>query len=440
MPHTFSRKQKPELLAPGGSLEKCKIAFLYGADAVYVGGKNFSLRAFATNLDLHELHEACTLAHALDKRLYVTVNTYPRESDLESLGRYLRELQHIGVDAIIVADPGVLSLARDLTPRLPIHLSTQANTTNSMSVNFWKRLGVTRVNLARELTFEEIRDIGQKTTLELEVFIHGAMCVSYSGRCLLSAFMSGRSANRGECAQPCRWSYRLVEEKRPGQYFPIMEDPSGTYIFNSKDLCLMEEMGRLLTVGVHAFKIEGRMKGLLYLAAVTRAYRQAIDTHWQNPEGFIPSEEWMTDLNRISHRPYTKGFTFLGTETAAGGVDHQTPIVKTHTLAGIVRQVDQAGSPPEHPQTPGGFSVILETRTRLFKRQLIEFLFPDGRTHALQLDAFHDMDGATLAVAHPNSKIRFQVPFRPMEFQVVRTLLLEGEHAAPHFEAESTPP
>ncbi len=432
MHHASGQRRKPELLAPGGSLEKCKVAFLYGADAVYVGGKDFSLRAFATNLDFAEMQEACSLAHSLGRRLYVTVNVYPKESDLQKLGPYLTHLESIGVDAVIVTDPGVLLLAREYAPHTPIHLSTQANTTNSMSVKFWEQQGVHRVNLARELTFQEIAAIRQGTGLELEVFVHGAMCASYSGRCLLSAFMSERSANRGECAQPCRWSYRLVEEKRPGQYFPIMEDARGTYIFNSKDLCLLEDMGKLMSAGLNSFKIEGRMKGLLYLAAVTRAYRLAIDAHWNNPQAFRLSREWVRDLSHISHRPYTKGFAFSEREESSGAVDMETSIVQTHTLAGIVRHVaEETPVEGENTARPATFSITMETRTRLFKGQIMEFLFPDGQTIPLQLKSLHAPDGNPLEPAHPNSIIRFSAPFRPMELQVVRTVLIEGSRSMP---------
>ncbi len=419
------KKGKPELLAPGGSLEKCRIAFLYGADAVYVGGKSFSLRAFATNLDEEELQKACALAHSLQKKLYVTVNVYPRQHEVQSLIKYLRTLEDIGVDAIIVTDPGTMLLAGKHAPSIPIHLSTQANTTNSLSVHFWEKQGVRRINLARELTFGEIKGIREQSSMELEVFVHGAMCVSYSGRCLLSAAMSARSANSGECSQPCRWSYGLMEEKRPGQYFPILEDSMGTYIFNSKDLCLLEKMGNLMAVGLDSFKIEGRMKGALYLAAVTRAYRQAIDSHWQNPEAFVASQAWITDLSRISHRPYTMGFTFSQNEDNWVGVDFETPIIKTHTLAGIVRQA--LPMPSAKPSLL--FSVLLEARSRLFKGQTIEFLFPDGNTIPFRLDEFHDEEGNTLQVAHPNMKIHFATPFRPLKLQVARTLLSEGEAA-----------
>ncbi len=373
--HTRKRGIKPELLAPGGSLEKCRIAFLYGADAVYVGGKEWGLRAYAKNLDREELAEGCRMARGMGKKLYVTVNIFPTESDLAALPGYLEYLGDIGADAVIMSDPGAISLAKKYCPSIPIHLSTQANTTNSAAVLFWRDQGVRRINLAREISFDDLRAVSERTGgyagagadvdvgesvnagggvdidlcgrlnpgeagsaddrpggasstgerpgrehsgVELEVFVHGAMCMSYSGRCLMSAFMAGRSANRGRCTQPCRWSYSLVEEKRPGEYFPVFEDARGTYIFNSRDLCLLGELGRLMEAGVDSFKIEGRMKGALYLAGTVRTYRRAIDRYWEHPEDYRVEDGWMDDLEKISHRPYTKGFLFRDRDRMEG--------------------------------------------------------------------------------------------------------------------------
>jgi U32 family peptidase len=283
-----TKPKKPELLAPAGSFEKCMIALLYGADAVYVGGKDYSLRAYTRNLNREELAHACFLAHQLGKKLYVTLNVFAREEDLSVLPKFLGYLQEIRVDAIIVSDPGVLLLAQRWAPSIPVHLSTQSNTTNSLSVFFWQKQGIRRINLARELSFEELAMIRQQTTMEVEIFVHGSLCMAYSGRCLLSAFMNKRAANLGLCTQPCRWQYRLVEEKRPGEYFPIHEDARGSYVLNSRDLCLLPSLGKLMELGIDAFKIEGRMKGILYLASIIRSYRQAIDRHWEHPEEFHP--------------------------------------------------------------------------------------------------------------------------------------------------------
>ncbi|NLJ29965.1 MAG: U32 family peptidase [Deltaproteobacteria bacterium] len=412
---------KPELLAPAGSLEKCKIAYLYGADAVYVGGKEYSLRAFATNFTRDELAAASRLAHESGKKLYVTVNTFARQSDLESLPSYLQYLQEIQVDALIVSDPGVILLCRAHAPTIPIHLSTQANTTNALSVLFWKNQGISRINLARELSIDEIKSIRTETSIELEIFVHGAMCVSYSGRCLLSAFLNDRSANRGLCTQPCRWSYRLVEEKRPGQYFPIAEDTHGSYIFNSKDLCLLQEMGLLMSLGIEAFKIEGRMKGVLYLASVVRAYRQAIDAYWQDPDSYTAKEEWRLDLEHVSHRPYSKGLLFPEDHALHQGSDESNPYCQTHTLAGIVRE----HSLPQHPlsiypEEEQSLWVRVEVRSRIVAGMTLEFLYPDGRTMEHTLNYFEDLAATPLRVAQPNTMITFPVPFTVFPLQVIR--------------------
>lgn len=411
------RRSKPELLAPGGSFEKCRIAFAYGADAVYVGAKNYSLRAAARNLHDEELATVCFLAHQLGKKVYVAVNIFARDVDLTGLPPFFQYLRDIRVDGIIVSDPGVLMLAKQNARDIPLHLSTQANTSNSHSVLFWREQGVRRINLARELSFSELREIRQRCRqIELEVFVHGAMCVSYSGRCLLSALLTARSANQGLCTQPCRWSYRLVEEKRPGQYFPISEDGRGTYIFNSKDLCLIEELDKLLRLGIDSLKIEGRMKGVLYLANVVRSYRQAIDQCWSAPGEWRVAERCREDLLRVSHRPYTKGFLFANEELPE--ISPSTAYVQTHTLAGIVRDVaDLAANGPSH----GSHRVILEVRSQLRIGAKLEFLCADGRTLEHTLSEFTDLRGTPLQTAHPNSWIGFTAPFLTFPLQVVST-------------------
>lgn len=427
-PPTPERKiARPELLAPGGSIEKCRIAFLYGADAVYVGGKEFSLRAYARNLDQEELASVCFLAHRTGKKVYVTVNTFARDSEIERIPPYLEYLGDIGVDGLIVSDPGVLTLARKYAPRIPVHLSTQANTTNAMSVLFWQEQGVKRVNLARELSFAEVAAIRRKAEIELEVFVHGAMCVSYSGRCLLSAFMADRSANRGLCSQPCRWSYSLVEEKRPGQYFPVLEDATGTYIFNSSDLCLIERIGDLSALGIDAFKIEGRMKGALYLASVVRAYRQAIGRIGESPESYRVEPAWREDLERVSHRPYTEGLLFPERRASNQGIAAHTPYLQTHTLAGLVRPFPgEPGDGPAPSHREGPDSTCVEVRSKLTPGMLLEFLCPDGSTETMELQSFEDLRGNLLNIAHPNSRVRIPVPFPTFPLQVIRTPLNGG--------------
>ncbi len=416
------KRIKPELLAPAGTIEKCRIAFLYGADAVYAGGKDFNLRGYAGNLDSEELAEACCLAHHLGKKLYVTVNAFVRETDIKPLSTFLQYLQDIRVDGIIAGDPAVLLLAKHRAPDIPLHLSTQANTTNSLSIRFWEEQGTRRINLARELTFEELVEIGKVAEVELELFVHGAMCIAYSGRCLLSAFLNNRSANRGLCTQPCRWAYSLVEEKRPGQYFPIREDSRGSYIFNSKDLCLLNRLGTLMSVGVHAFKIEGRMKGALYLASVIRTYRQAIDQFWEYPDTFEVDAGWIEDLNSVSHRPYTEGLLFEDPNEPSQGVESSIGYIQTHTLAGIVRP-----APESHWETtlfpPGGGNgwTYIEVRSRLTPGMALHFLGNDGSTNVFDLQDFQDLTGNPLSVAHPNSWIRVRLAFETFPCQVIRT-------------------
>ena len=271
------RIQKPELLAPAGNMEKLHMALLYGADAVYLGGKMFGLRAFASNFSLAEMDEAVAFAHSLHKKVYVTVNIFAHNEDINNLPDYLRNLQAIGVDALLISDFGVWSVAREIIPEMPLHVSTQANTTNWAAVKAWENLGASRVVLARELSFTEMKEIGSKTEVELEAFVHGAMCISYSGRCWLSSYLTGRDGNRGACAQVCRWEFNLTEKNRPGEVYDVAGDEQGTYIMNSKDLCLLPYLPQLMEAGICSFKIEGRMKSAHYAASVVSVYRRAID-------------------------------------------------------------------------------------------------------------------------------------------------------------------
>lgn len=421
IPGSVPRQRVPELLAPGGSLEKCRIAFLYGADAVYAGGREFSLRNQARNLDGEALAEACTLARSLGRKFYVTVNAFASEGDLVALPGFLSYLQDLAVDGIILSDPGVLLLARRFAPQIPIHLSTQANTTNSLSARFWQEQGVRRINVAREVDFASLNQIRRETDVELEVFIHGAMCIAYSGRCLLSAHLNHRSANRGRCSQPCRWSYRLVEEKRPGEYFPLEEDERGSYIFNSRDLCLLNEIGRLTVAGVDAFKIEGRMKGALYLASTVRTYRQAIDRCLQDPEGYQAEPCWQEELRRLSHRPYTRGLLFEDPTPSQSSVAPATSYLQTHTLAGIVRPAPQSRwAAPVFPPEEGRNWTYIEVRTRLVPGMTLEFLPMRGEAIHFEVSSFQDLTGRPLAVAHPNSWIRLALPFPTFAYQVIR--------------------
>jgi putative protease len=413
---------RPELLAPGGSLEKCRIAFLYGADAVYVGARQFSLRAYAKNFDGEEMATACTLAHRLGKKLYVTVNVFARDTDIKALPSFIEYFRDIRVDGLIVSDPGVLDLVRRIAPDLPVHLSTQANTTNSLSARFWHNQGISRINLARELTFDQVAEIRKSCPVQLEVFVHGAMCVSYSGRCLLSALLNDRSANLGLCTQPCRWAYSVVEEKRPGEYFPIREDSKGSYIFSSKDLCLLEEIGKLTQLGIDAFKIEGRMKGALYLATVVSTYRKAIDRCVESSAPCQADPQWMDDLEAVSHRPYTKGFMFPVDKPLVHEVAPTTRYLQSHTLAGIVRPAPHTRweTSVSHLDAPLNDWACIEVRSRLLPGMMLELLAPDGAWTTHHLDHFEDLHGRRLHVAHPNTWIRVPLPFPVFPLQVIR--------------------
>lgn len=294
------KRENFELLAPAGDLEKLKIAIIYGADAVYFGGEMFSLRAGAGNLSIDEMKEGIRFAHERGKRCYLTINIFAHNEDIGPLTDYLEQIKNIGIDAFIVSDPGIVDLIQEIIPDAEIHLSTQANMTNFRTARFWHKMGVKRLVLARELTFTEIKEIRKNipSDMEVEAFVHGAMCISYSGRCLLSNFMIERDANRGMCAQPCRWKYSLVEEKRPGEYYPVEEDERGTYILNSRDLCMIEHLDKIVESGIMSAKVEGRMKSVFYVATVIHAYRQAIDAYFSDPARYEFKAEWLTELKK----------------------------------------------------------------------------------------------------------------------------------------------
>lgn len=333
--------KKIELLAPAGDLEKLKIAIDYGADAVYFGGEMFGLRAAAKNFTLDEIKEGVAYAHDRGKKVHMTINIFAHNEDIPELEKYLDRLRNIPIDAFIVSDPGIIMMIRDAIPEAEIHLSTQANMTNYRTAEFWHRQGVKRIVLARELTFDEIRELRQRIpeSLELEGFIQGAMCISYSGRCLLSNFMIERDANRGECAHPCRWKYHLVEEQRPGEYFPIEEDERGTYILNSRDLCMIEHIPDLVRAGLSSCKIEGRMKSVFYVATIVGAYRRAIDAYYQDPDGYTFNPEWLNELKKVSHREFTTGFYY--NKPTNKDQNYQTSAyTRNYTFVGLVKSYD----------------------------------------------------------------------------------------------------
>ena len=396
--------KKPELLAPAGNMEKLKMALLYGADAVYLGGKAFGLRAFGGNFTNEELQEAVDFAHKLGKKIYVTVNIFPHNSDIAKLPAYLTFLNEIKVDAILVADLGVFTLAKEYAPDVELHISTQANNTNWAAVNAWAELGASRVVLAREMSLEEIKEIREKCSVELEMFVHGAMCISYSGRCLMSNYLTGRDANRGSCAQPCRWNYALVEEKRPGQYFPVLEDERGTYIFNSKDMCLLPYLPDVIASGADSLKIEGRMKSVHYAASVVKAYREAIDSYFAAPEQFEVKKEWVEELDKVSHRAYTTGF-YYGRPTEKDQIYGTSSYTQTSDFVGLVLDYDEKT----------GFATV-EQRNNMKVGQEIEIFQPHLAGYRQILQEMYNDEGEAIQVApHPQQivKIRMDKPVEP---------------------------
>ena len=397
------KRKKPELLAPAGNMEKLRIALLYGADAVYLGGPSYGLRALGGNFTLKELAEAVAFVHRFGKKAYVTVNVYPRSEEFAALSEYLQYLYEIGTDAVLVADLGVFSLSREVTPELPVHVSTQANSVNAEAVNAWAKLGAARVVLARELSLAEIREIRRRCATELEIFIHGAMCVSYSGRCLMSQYFTGRDANRGNCAQACRWRYALMEETRPGQYFPIEEDTRGTYFFNSKDMCLMPRLTDVLESGLDSLKIEGRMKSVHYVAGVTKAYRMAIDRYFESPEDFTVAPEWLEELDKVSHRAYTTSL-FDGTSSAENQIYGTSSYRQTSEFVGLVLEYDAAT----------GFALV-EQRNHMHVGEEIEIFQPRSSGWRQELTEMTDEDGLPIEVApHPQQHVRIRM-VRPVE-------------------------
>ncbi len=329
--------KKPELLAPGGSLEKLKIAIDYGADAVYVGGEAFSLRVAAENFSVDDMKEGLKYAHDRGKKVYLTANILPHNEDICKFEKFIEEIRPLGFDAVLIADIGMFDMIRELAPEIPVHISTQANNVNYRSAIAWYKMGAKRVVLARELSFDEIREIREKIPedMEIEAFVHGAMCVSYSGRCLLSNYMTHRDANRGACAHPCRWNYSLVEQTRPGEYMDVYENERGTFIFNSKDLCMIKYIPELVKSGISSFKIEGRVKTSYYVATIVKAYREEIDRYFSDPENYTFDEAQYQELCKVSHRPYSTGF-YLGKPTDEQQVYTDSSYIRDYDLIGIV--------------------------------------------------------------------------------------------------------
>ena len=392
----------PELLVPAGNLEKLKMAVHYGADAVYLSGKEYGLRSYAGNFTLAEMEEGIKLAHKRQVKVYVTVNIVARNDDFVALPDYLNSLSRLKVDGLIVSDPGIIAQARQHVPHLPLHLSTQLSTSNWCSAQFWQQQGIARINLARELSLEEIALIKQKVPVKIEVFIHGALCISHSGRCLLSTYLTYRDPNRGECAHPCRWKYSLMEENRPDLYFPVTEDEYGSYVFNSKDLCLIEYLPEIIAAGVDAIKIEGRMKGIHYVAGITRIYRHALDCYGRDPEDYQFKAEWLEELKKVSHRGYTIGF-FLGTPSEESFRYDTSNYTRTHELVGVVKEI--LPSTDEATSTDSARLVKLQVRNKITRGDKVEFINKDLNSYHTTVDEMMNERGEVLPLAQPGQEI-----------------------------------
>ena len=375
--------RKTELLLPAGSLDVLKTAVIYGADAVYLGGEAFGLRAKAKNFTNEEIKEGIAFAHARGAKVYITANILAHNSDLPGVEAYFKELSEIRPDALIISDPGVFMIARRVLPDMEIHISTQANNTNYGTYNFWYGLGAKRVVTARELSLKEIREIRENIPedMEIESFIHGAMCISYSGRCLLSNFFTGRDANQGACTHPCRWKYAVVEETRPGEYMPVYENERGTFLFNSKDLCMIEHVPEMIEAGIDSFKIEGRMKTALYAATVARTYRKAIDDYLESPETYRANMEWYKEeIGKCTYREFTTGFYF-GKPTEEMQIYNNSTYVKNYIYLGTVEEKDGRG-----------FAKI-EQKNKFSVGETIEIMKPDGRNIEVQVCGIFNEDG-----------------------------------------------
>ena len=406
--------KKPELLIPASSLEVLKIAVIFGADAVYIGGEAFGLRAKAKNFTPEEMAEGIAFAHAHGVRVHVTANILAHNYDLAGAESYFHELKELKPDALIIADPGMFMLARKICPEIDIHISTQANNTNYMTYQFWHEQGAKRVVSARELSLEEIRQIRAKIpeTMEIESFIHGAMCISYSGRCLLSNYFTGRDANHGACTHPCRWKYAVVEEKRPGEYLPVYENERGTYIFNSKDLCMIEHIPEMIDAGIDSFKIEGRMKTALYVATVARTYRRAIDDYMESEEKYRANIDWyLTEISKCTYRQFTTGFYF-------GKPDENTQIYDNNTY---VNEYIYLGITGETVQTAGRSCVRIEQRNKFCVGDEIEIMKPDGTNIPVKVLAMYDEQGQSVeSCPHSKQVIDVCLSALPQEYDILR--------------------
>lgn len=402
--------KKPELLIPASSLEVLKTAVIFGADAVYIGGEAFGLRAKAKNFTPEEMREGIAFAHEHGVKVHVTANILAHNYDLEGARAYFKELSDIKPDALIVADPGMVMLAKENCPGIDIHLSTQANNTNYMTFRFWYDQGIRRVVCARELSLKEIKEIRENIPVDMEIesFIHGAMCISYSGRCLLSSYFTGRDANHGACTHPCRWKYSIVEETRPGEYLPVFENERGTYIFNSKDLCMIEHIPEMMDAGIDSFKIEGRMKTALYVATVARTYRKAVDAAASSREAYEKILPWcLEEISKCTYRQFTTGFYFGKPDENTQIYDNNT-YINEYIYLGIVGETE-------------GNTVGIEQRNKFSVGEVIEIMKPDGTNRETKVLSIVNEDGEEMESApHPQQKLKVTLDAPASSYDILR--------------------
>ena len=406
-----NNRKKPEVLAPASSLEVLKTAVYYGADAVYIGGEMYGLRAKAKNFSKEDMAEGIRFAHEHGKKVYVTANITAHDRDLEGVQKYFEELKEIGPDALIISDPGVFQIATEICPEIDIHISTQANNVNYRTFQFWHKLGATRVVTARELSIKEIADIDAHIPedLEIETFVHGAMCISYSGRCLLSNYFTGRDANLGACTHPCRWKYAVMEESRPGEYLPVYENERGTFIFNSKDLCMIEHIPDLIDTGIDSFKIEGRMKTALYVATVARTYRKAIDDYLKDPALYQKNMPWYQEqISNCTYRQFTTGF-FYGKPTQEAQIYDNNTYIKEYTYLGIVGEANEEGK------------YCISQRNKFSVGEQIEVMKPNGDNIEVTVKSIQDEEGNQMESApHPKQILYIDLGIKLDRYDILR--------------------
>lgn len=426
-----TQRKKPELLVPAGSLEALKTAVVFGADAVYIGGGDFGLRAKAKNFSPMEMEEGISFAHAKGVKVYVTANVLAHNDDLEAAKEYFAELRDMKperCDALIISDPGMFTAAREVWPDAEVHVSTQANNTNYLTYLFWHNLGAKRAVAARELSLAEIREIREKVPgeMEIECFVHGAMCISYSGRCLLSSFLAGRDANRGACTHPCRWKYAVVEESRPGEYLPVYENERGTFLFSSRDLCMVEHVPELVEAGVDSLKIEGRMKSALYVAVAARTYRKAIDDFFRGEETYRANLDWYrAEIAKCTYRRFTTGFYFGKCDADTQVYDGST-YVNEYVYLGIIEEVRRASETPAVAEERDRFLARIEQKNKFAVGDVIEVMKPDGANVPVTVEAMYNEAGeAVESCPHAKEKLWIRLSSEAAPYDLLRAGVAE---------------